>query len=103
MSLPDLLANQARGARESLTNASQGQCFRPSFLKVTPVGKSKIAERQKVWPTPLAARLYGIDFLGGEPLPGTNNCQPFRNYSALGTLGLSFANARPATVTGYLF
>jgi hypothetical protein len=30
---PDLLANQAHGARESLTKASQAHNFRPTFYK----------------------------------------------------------------------
>jgi hypothetical protein len=38
---------------------------------VAPFCKSKIIERRKVVTTPLAAVLYGIDFLGDEPLPET--------------------------------
>src|SRR6056297_3068259 len=103
MNRQNLLANQAHGAEGNLSQ----HLSRPDFLgwifQVAPVSKSNIFERRKTQTTPLAARFYGPNIYSDEPLPKTNKCPPFRNSTARGTLGLSTANARPATVTGKPF
>jgi len=101
--IQDLLANQAQGAEG---NPSQN-LSRPDFLslifQLAVFSKSTICERRKTQTTPLAARLYQPNFYSDEPLPETNKCPPFRNFTAHGTLGPGPTNARPATVTGYTF
>jgi hypothetical protein len=99
----DLLANIVQGAKET----TQQNHSRPNFLglifQVAPFCKSMICERRKANSTSHAASLYGTDLLGDEPLPQTNKCPPFRNSSALQTLGFSQTNVRPATVTEHSF
>jgi hypothetical protein len=103
MTRQNLLANQAQGAE-----GKRPQHFsRPNLLgwifQVAPFRKSNISERQQTSTTSQAARLYGTHFLGDEPLLETNKCPPFRNSMKSETLGLSPANARPATITGNFF
>jgi hypothetical protein len=65
----NLLANQAQGAKERFYKRIAGPTFLPTNLQVAPFSKSKICERRKANPTPLAAVLYGVDFYSDEPLP----------------------------------
>jgi len=99
-SFRDLLANIAQGAVENHRTTTAGPMIAATSQQVPPFCKSKICERRKVLTTPLAARLYEPNFYSDEPLPDTNKYPPFWEFSTPGTLGLSFANVRPATVTG---
>jgi hypothetical protein len=66
---PDLLANQAQGAKERFCKRIAGPTFLPTNLQVAPFCKSKITERRKANPTPLAAVLYRPNVYSDEPRP----------------------------------
>jgi len=66
---PDLLASQAQGAEGNIPQHHSRPDFFGEIFQVASFRKSKIVERRKVETTPLAAKLYGIDFYGDEPLP----------------------------------
>jgi hypothetical protein len=85
----ELLANIGQGAEGKTPQNPSRPNFFGLIFQLAPFRKSTICERQKANPTALAARLCEIDFLDNEPLLKTNKCPPFRNSSALQTLGLS--------------
>src|SRR6056297_1056953 len=92
-----------KAPRENVRNTSAGPTVVAASQQVATLCKSIIVERRKARPTPLAAKLYKINFFSDEPLPKTHKCPPFRNSSAPRTLGLSPAKTRPATVSGNVF
>jgi len=72
---PDLLASQAQGAEGNIPQHHSRPDFFGWIFQVAPGGKSKFWERRQARPTPLAARLYRLNFNSDEP-PPTNQQVP---------------------------